>query len=129
MVFATLYSDIGTYLAVRNALCHAEKKISNSKKYDTPCYKDEKSQKKGLFLLWCLENIDCYDDENLDKLISVANRWSKNCSTCSVSQQDIEDFLDTDKGKDLSDKTKLGGFILLQNGAFVLQQNGYKIEL
>ena len=129
MVFSTLYSYIGTYLAVRNALCDAEKKISNAKKYDLPCDKDEKSQKRGLFLLWVLENIDCFDDSSLDKLISVANRWSKKCSTCSVSQQDIEDFLDTDKGKDLSDKAELGGFILLQNGAFVLQQNGYKIEL
>lgn len=129
MVFATLYSYIGTYLAVRNALADAEKKISNAKKYDSPCDKSEKSQKKGLFLLWCLENIECYTDDSVDKVISVANRWSKNCANCSVTQQEIDDFLDTDKGKKLSGKAELGGFILLQNGAWVLQQNGYQIIL
>lgn len=129
MVFATLYSYIGTYLAVRNALVDAEQKILDAKKYDRPCCDLEKSQEKGLFLLWCLENIECYIDDSVDKVISVANRWSKNCADCSVSQQEIEDFLETDKGKELSAKAELGGFILLQNGAWMLQQNGYQIIL
>ena len=92
MIFATLYSYIRTYLSVRNALVNAEQKISSAKRYDKPCCDLEKSQKKGLFLLWCLENIDCYD-ENVDKLLSVANRWSKNCADCSVSQAEIDAFL------------------------------------
>jgi len=92
MIFATLYSYIRTYLSVRNALVDAEQKISSAKRYDKPCCDLEKSQKKGLFLLWCLENIDCYD-ENVDKLLSVANRWSKNCADCSVSQAEIDAFL------------------------------------
>ena len=128
MIFATLYSYTGTYLAVRNALVEAEQKISTAKKYDKPCDKIEKSQKKGLFLLWCLENIDCYD-ESVDKVISVANRWSKNCATCSVSQAEIDAFLLTEKGEELAAKADLGGFILLQNGTWLLQENGYQIIL
>jgi len=128
MIFATLYSYIRTYLAVRNALVDAEQKISSAKKYDKPCCDLEKSQKKGLFLLWCLENIDCYDD-SVDKLLSVANRWSKNCANCSVSQEEIDAFLLTDKGIELAQKAELGGFILLQNGTWVLQENGYQIIL
>lgn len=128
MIFATLYSYIRTYLAVRNAIVDAEKKISSAKKYDKPCCDLEKSQKKGLFLLWCLENIDCYDD-SVDKLLSVTNRWSKNCASCSVSQEEIDAFLLTDKGIELAQKAELGGFILLQNGTWVLQENGYQIIL
>jgi hypothetical protein len=128
MIFATLYSYIGTYLVVRNALVEAEQKISTAKKYDKPCCEIEKSQKKGLFLLWCLENIDCYD-ESVDKVISVANRWSKNCASCSVSQAEIDAFLLTEKGEELAAKADLGGFILLQNGTWLLQENGYQIIL
>ena len=128
MIFATLYSYIRTYLAVRNALVDAEQKISSAKKYDKPCCDLEKSQKKGLFLLWCLENIDCYD-ESVDKLLSVANRWSKNCASCSVSQEEIDAFLLTDKGIELAQKAELGGFILLENGTWLLQENGYQIIL
>lgn len=128
MIFATLYSYIRTYLSVRNALVDAEQKISSAKKYDKPCCDLEKSQKKGLFLLWCLENIDCYD-ESVDKLLSVANRWSKNCADCSVTQEEIDAFLLTDKGQELAQRAELGGFILLQNGSWLLQENGYQIIL
>jgi hypothetical protein len=128
MIFATLYSYLGAYLAVRNALVDAEQKIADAKKYDKPCCDLEKSQKKGLFLLWCLENIECYD-ESVDKVISVANRWSKNCASCSVSQADIEAFLETEEGQNLALKAELGGYILLQNGTWLLQQNGYQIIL
>lgn len=128
MIFATLYSYIRTYLSVRNALVDAEQKISSAKKYDKPCCDLEKSQKKGLFLLWCLENIDCYD-ESVDKLLSVANRWSKNCADCSVTQEEIDAFLLTDKGQELAQRAELGGFILLQNGSWLLQENGYQIVL
>ena len=128
MIFATLYSYIRTYLSVRNALVDAEQKISSAKKYDKPCCDLEKSQKKGLFILWCLENIDCYD-ETVDKMLSVANRWSKNCADCSVTQEEIDAFLLTDKGQELAQRAELGGFILLQNGSWLLQENGYQIIL
>lgn len=128
MIFATLYSYIRTYLSVRNALVDAEQKISSAKKYDKPCCDLEKSQKKGLFILWCLENIDCYD-ETVDKMLSVANRWSKNCADCSVTQEEIDAFLLTAKGQELAQRAELGGFILLQNGSWLLQENGYQIIL
>jgi hypothetical protein len=128
MIFATLYSYIRTYLSVRNALVNAEQKISSAKRYDKPCCDLEKSQKKGLFLLWCLENIDCYN-ENVDKLLSVANRWSKNCADCSVSQAEIDAFLLTAKGQELALRAEVGGFILLENGTWLLQENGYQIIL
>lgn len=128
MIFATLYSYIRTYLSVRNALIDAEQKISSAKKYDKPCYNLEKSQKKGLFLLWCLENIDCYND-SVDKILSVANRWSKNCADCSVTQEEIDAFLLTTKGQELAQRNELGGFILLQNASWLLQENGYQIIL
>jgi hypothetical protein len=128
MIFATLYSYIGTYLAVRNALVDAEAKIDLAKKYDKPCCDLEKSQSKGLFLLWCLENIDCYD-ESVDKVVSIANRWSRNCANCSVTQAEIDAFLLTEKGKELAYISGLGGYITIQNGAWLLQQNGYQIKL
>ena len=128
MTFATLYSYLGTYLSVRKTIVANEKKIYDAKKYDAPCCSLEKNQQKGLFLLWCLENIACYD-ENQDKVISVANRWSKNCGDCSVTQAEIEDFMETEKGKKLVYDSDLSGFLLLQNNTWLLQQNGYQIKL
>jgi hypothetical protein len=128
MTFATLYSYIGTYLAVRKALVNTEEQISSSKKYDKPCCDLESSQKRGLFLLWCLENIECYE-ENTDKFISVANRWSRNCGDCSVSQAEIEAFLLTEKGIELTYISGLSGYIYTQNGTWLLQQNGYQLIL
>ena len=128
MFFATLYSFIGTYLAVRKALVETEAKIELAKRYDKPCCDLEKSQKKGLFLLWCLENIECYEEET-DKLISIANRWSRNCANCSVTQAEIDAFLLTEKGDELSYISGLSGYITTQNGTWLLQQNGYQIIL
>lgn len=128
MTYATLYSYIGTYLAVRKALVATEAKIENARKYDKPCCDKEKTQKKGLFLLWCLENINCYN-ENTDKMIAVANRWAKNCGSCSVSQTEIETFLQTDKGDYLAQISNLSGFILTSEGTWLLQQNGFQIIL
>jgi hypothetical protein len=128
MTFATLYSYIGTYLAVRKALVATEQKIADAKAYDKPCCDLEKSQKKGLFLLWCLENIDCYEDTT-DKLISVANRWSRNCANCTVTQTEIDAFLLTEKGDELAYISGLSGYITNENGTWLLQENGYQIIL
>lgn len=128
MTFATLYSYIGTYLAVRKALVETEQKIADAKSYDKPCCDLEKSQKKGLFLLWCLENIDCYE-ENTDKLISIANRWSRNCANYTVTQAEIDAFLLTEKGDELAYTSGLSGYITIENGAWLLQENGYQIIL
>ena len=128
MAFATLYSYIGTYLAVRKAIVANEKVINNSKKYDKPCCEKEKEQKKGLFLLWCLQHINCFADDT-DKLISTANRWAKNCGDCSVTQTEIDTFLNTEEGDQLIYTSNLSGFILITNGTWLLQQNGFQIIL
>jgi hypothetical protein len=128
MVYATLYSYLSTYLAVRKGIVDTEQKLYDAKKYDKPCCTLEANQKKGLFLLWCLENVACYEDET-DKFISIANRWSRNCGDCSVSQAEIEAFMETEKGKELISNSDLSGYILDQNGAWLLQQNGYQIIL
>lgn len=126
MVYITLYDYLGTYLAVRKAIVATENKINTAKKYDTPCCAMEIQQKKGLFILFCLENISCYNEE-MDKMLSVAKRFSKKCGDCSVTQAEIEAFMDDDLGKLLMKKSKLGGYVLNQNGSWLLQQNGYKI--
>lgn len=128
MTYATLYSFLSTYLSVRKAIVANENKINNAKKYDKPCCKEESIQKKGLFLLWCLENVNCYEDAT-DKFLSVCNRWSKNCGDCSVTQSEIEAFMLTEKGKELIHMSGLSDFILIENGAWLLQQNGYQIIL
>lgn len=130
MLYATIYSYLKTYLAVRKAIAANESKIQAAMKYDRPCCQEQWSQKKGLFILWCLENPDCFQDNNdIDKLISVASRWSKSCATCSVSLAEVEDFLETEKGKELGQLSGLGGYLELQDGAWLLQQNGYQIIL
>lgn len=126
MVYITLYDYLGTYLAVRKAIVAAENKINAAKKYDKPCCDMESQQSKGLFILWCLENISCYK-EDMDKMLSVAKRYSRKCGDCSVTQTEIETFMDDDLGKLLMKKSKLGGYVLKQNGSWLLQQNGYKI--
>jgi hypothetical protein len=130
MLYATLYSYLRTYLAVRKAIAANESKIYAAMKYDRPCCQEEWSQKKGLFILWCLENIDCYEDlNNTDKMLSVANRWSKNCASCSVTTAEVEDFLDTEEGKELAQQSGLGNYLEIQDGSWLLQQNGYQIIL
>jgi hypothetical protein len=128
MVYITLYDYLGTYLAVRKAIVVTENKINTAKKYDTPCCAMETHQKKGLFILFCLESISCYND-NMDKMLSVAKRFAKKCGDCSVTPAEIETFMDTELGRLLMKKSKLGGYLLKQNGSWLLLQNGYKIIL
>jgi hypothetical protein len=130
MLYATIYSYLKTYLAVRKAIAANESKIYAAMKYDRPCCQEEWSQKKGLFILWSLENPDCFqDNNNIDKLISVASRWAKSCANCSVTMTEVEDFLDTEKGKELGQLSGLGSYLEIQDGSWLLQQNGYQIIL
>ena len=128
MTYVNLYSYLRTYLAVRKAIVAYDNQRLTNEKYDKPCCDVDKQIKKGLFLLWCLENINCYIvDGTLEKFISICNRYAKNCGDCSVTQAEIETFMDDDLGKLLMKKSKLGGYVLNQNGSWLLQQNGYKI--
>lgn len=101
--------DLDAYLksyiaATQKAVAEYSQKQIDEAKYDKPCCSYEKEIKKGLFLKFCLENIDCYTDEEQDKLISVANRYAKNCGNCVVSNAELEAFKATPIGKELSKK-------------------------
>jgi hypothetical protein len=96
---------LGSYIAAaQKAICELTADELNAMKYDKPCcsYKDQ--LQKGLFLKFCLENIDCYTDDEKNKIISLANRFSQNCSSCTVTQEEIDAFGETDLGKDLKKK-------------------------
>lgn len=90
--------------ATQKAVCEYSQKQIDEAKYDKPCCSYEKEIKKGLFLKFCLENIDCYSNEDQDKLISVANRYAKNCGDCTVSAEELAAFKTTPMGKELSKK-------------------------
>jgi hypothetical protein len=128
MTYVTLYSFYSSYLSLRKAIVNTEKSISTAQKYDKPCCNYETLQTKGLFLLWCMENAQCYN-EDIDKFISVVNRFARNCGDCSVSQAEIDAFKITAFAKEMAYKNQLGGYILTQNGVWLLQQNGYQIIL
>lgn len=67
-------------------------------KYDLPCKSYESNIKKGLFLKFALENIECHEDADQDKLISIANRFSKNCGDCVITAEEIAAFIASGKG-------------------------------
>jgi hypothetical protein len=91
-----------SYIAAANkAVCMYSQNQIDDAKYDKPCCSYEDQIKKGLFLKFCLENIDCFSDEEQDKLISVTNRFSQNCGGCVVTDAELAAFKLTPKGKEL----------------------------
>jgi hypothetical protein len=88
----------------QKAVCNYAQKQIDDAKYDKPCCSYEEQIKKGLFLKFCLENIDCYTDEEQDKLISVCNRYSQNCGGCVITDAALTAFKLTTKGKELTAK-------------------------
>ena len=88
----------------QKAVCNYAQKQIDDAKYDRPCCSYEEQIKKGLFLKFCLENIDCYSDEEQDKLISVCNRYSQNCGGCVITDAALSLFKTTTKGKELTSK-------------------------
>lgn len=116
-----------TYLALRKAIVQYEKDRNASSKYDTPCHDLLDNLELSSFLLFCLDNIDCYTDEEKQKVISKANRASKLCISCStVTQDEIDAFSITDKGFDLRFRASLErGAILADEWGFLLHyENG-----
>lgn len=91
-----------SYIAAANkAVCMYSQNQIDDAKYDKPCCSYEEQIQKGLFLKFCLENIDCFSDEEQDKLISVTNRFSQNCGGCVVTDTELAAFKLTPKGKEL----------------------------
>ena len=104
----------------QKAVCsYAQKQIDDAK-YDKPCCSYEEQIQKGLFLKFCLENIDCYTDEEQDKLISVCNRFSQNCGGCVITDAALTLFKTTAKGKELTSR-----FLTLDlDVAYFISMNG-----
>lgn len=127
MQYHSLYSFLKTYLALRKAVPVLEAERIAAEKYDKPCCNIESQEQEALFLLFTLENMNCFDD--LDKVIKKANRVAKNCGNCSVSDDEAYVFSYTEKGRELTLRYNNGGFLLTDGDAFYLQQNGYRILL
>jgi hypothetical protein len=94
---------IKAYLAVDKAICTLIEQQYAEMKYDMPCKSYESNIKKGLFLKFALENIACNEDTDQDKLISIANRFSKNCGDCVISDAEIAAFVGTPEGLEIID--------------------------
>ena len=102
--------DLDAYLksyiaAAQKAICEYSQKQIDEAKYDKPCSSYEKQIQKGLFLKFCLENIDCFTDTEQDTLISTSNRYAKNCGGCVVSDAELSAFKASPLGKELSKKS------------------------
>jgi hypothetical protein len=105
-VVAVKYSTeqyIKAYLAVDKAICTLIEEQYANMKYDLPCKSYESNIKKGLFLKFALENIECNEDVDQDKLISIANRYSKNCGDCVITAEEIAAFVGTPEGLKIID--------------------------
>jgi hypothetical protein len=127
MQYHTLYSFLKTFLALRKVIISLETERISAQKYDKPCCNIESQEKEALFLLFSLENMNCFDD--LDKVIKKANRLAKNCGNCSVSDDEAYTFSYTTRGRELALRYNNGGFLLTDGDAFYLQQNGFRILL
>ncbi len=100
--------DLDAYLksyiaATIKAICEYSQNQIDESVYDVPCHSYEEHIKKCLFLKFCLENMNCYSDEEQDTIISLANRYARNCGKCTVSDAELAAFKLTEKGKELSE--------------------------
>lgn len=100
--------DLDAYLksyiaATMKAICEYSQNQIDDSVYDVPCHSYEEHIKKCLFLKFCLENMDCYSDDEQDTIISLANRYARNCGNCTVSDAELAAFKETEKGKELSE--------------------------
>jgi hypothetical protein len=94
-----------SYLATaQKAVCLLASEYDTAAKYDKPCCTYDERVKKGLFLKFVLENIDCYTTDEKNKVISIANRFAQNCGYCTVSQSEVDAFAATSLGQSLVTK-------------------------
>jgi len=99
---------LGAYIAAaQKAICNLTAEANTAAKYDKPCKSYDERIQEGLFLKFCLENIDCFADNEKNKIISKANRFAQNCGFCTVSQSEINAFAETDLGVKLGNKFEL----------------------
>jgi len=137
VVVAASYTQndlIKSYLSLRKVVASYEQQRINAAKYDTPCSSFDKNITKAQFLLWCMNNFECYTLEEKYKVISKANRVAKNCSYCAgVSESEIDQFIITNEGRAFIWQTGIpeGYFMVDDLTFFVGYENGtpYYIEI
>lgn len=86
------------FLGLREAFCQTEMKRRNAAAYDTPCESFENTEEEILFHLFVYTFLDCFTSDQLNTLISRSNRLARNCANCSVSEQEIADWLASAEG-------------------------------
>jgi len=132
--------DLDAYLksyiaATQKAVCEYSQNQIDDSVYDVPCHSYEEHIKKCLFLKFCLENIECYSDEEQDYVISLANRYAKNCGGCVVTDAELAAFKNTPMGKELigafldADVKKYKDKSGVSDGVIISIVNTYVLEL
>lgn len=132
--------DVDAYLksyiaATQKAVCEYSQNQIDDSVYDVPCHSYEEHIKKCLFLKFSLENIECYSDEEQDYVISLANRYARNCGNCTVSDAELAAFKLTEKGKELTanfldpDVKKYRDKSGVSDGVIISIVNTYVLEL
>lgn len=137
MVVAASYSQndfIKSFLSLRKVVASYEQQRINAAKYDTPCSSIEKNIAKAQYLLWVMQNMECFTLEEKYKVISKANRVAKNCSFCpGVSETEINEFVLSEEGRSIIWQSDLPEGLLLYNDLtfLVYYENGlpYLIEI
>lgn len=92
------------FLALRKYFCELEIKRRNIMKYDIPCDTYTKAQQQISFYLFVYESLDCFSSEELEKLMSMSKRISRSCGSCSVSEQEIANWLSSLEGIRITSK-------------------------
>jgi hypothetical protein len=137
VVVAASYSQndfIKSFLSLRKVVASYEQQRINAAKYDTPCSSIEKNIAKAQYLLWVMQNMECFTLEEKYKVISKANRVAKNCSFCpGVSETEINEFVLSEEGRSIIWQSDLPEGLLLYNDLtfLVYYENGlpYLIEI
>ena len=125
---------IKSFLSLRKVVASYEQQRINAAKYDTPCSSIDKNIAKAQYLLWAMQNMECFTLEEKYKVISKANRVAKNCSFCpGVSETEINEFVLSEEGRSIIWQSNLPEGLLLYNDLtyLVYYENGlpYLIEI
>jgi hypothetical protein len=137
VVVAASYSQndfIKSFLSLRKVVASYEQQRINAAKYDTPCSSIDKNIAKAQYLLWAMQNMECFTLEEKYKVISKANRVAKNCAFCpGVSETEINEFVLSEEGRSIIWQSNLPEGLLLYNDLtyLVYYENGlpYLIEI
>lgn len=137
MVVAASYSQndfIKSFLSLRKVVASYEQQRINAAKYDTPCSSIEKNIAKAQYLLWVMQNMECFTLEEKYKVISKANRVAKNCAFCpGVSETEINEFTLSEEGRSIIWQSDIPEGLFLYNDLtfLIYYENGlpYLIEI